>query len=87
MPFQHGDAQVPHASFQVGEFMTSMDYISGGISPHTDLINTLKIPQFCEDNTHLPLRVLPFGLSTIPRVFTKVLVNATAFLQKQEIHV
>lgn len=36
---------------------------------------------------HLQFKVLPFGLSTASRVFTKLLVNAVAHLRQWGIHV
>lgn len=35
----------------------------------------------------LQFKVLPFGLATVPRVFTKVLVNPITYIRQQGVHV
>lgn len=43
--------------------------------------------RFCVADHHLQFRALPFGLSTAPRVFTKMLINPIAQLRQWGIHV
>lgn len=37
--------------------------------------------RFCVERMHLQFKALPFGLSSAPRVFTKLLVNPVAYLR------
>ena len=42
--------------------------------------------RFCVNNKHYQFKALPFGLSTAPRVFTKILVNLVVALRQRGIH-
>ena len=70
-----------------GQWLTSLDfkdaYFHIGINP-ADRHNLL----FCHDDTNWPFTVLPFGLSTSPRVFTKILkpVPVYAYLHQVKLH-
>lgn len=71
---------------QPREFLTSLDlteaYLHIPIHP-----GHRRFLRFCVGEQHLQFKALPFGLSTAPRVYTKVLVNPVSHLRQQGIHV
>lgn len=73
-------------AFQLREFLTSLDlteaYLHIPMHPSHH-----RFLHFCISKQHLQFKALPFGLSTAPRVFTKVLVNPVSHLRQQGIHV
>lgn len=73
-------------ALQPGEFLTSLDLIEAYL--HVPIHRShRKFLHFCVGRDHLQFKALPFGLSTAPRVFTKLLVNPVSFLRQQGIHV
>lgn len=46
-----------------------------------------KLLQFTVDKSHFQFKVLPFGLRSAPRIFTKVLAPVSVFLRKQRIQI
>lgn len=72
-------------TLQPGEYMTSLDlteaylHVPNHPSDHRFL-------RYFIDGIHLQFKALPFGLSTAPTVFTKLLVNPVAYLRQQGLH-
>lgn len=72
-------------ALQPGEFMTSLDLTEAYL--HVPILPAhRRFLRFCVGGVHLQFRALPFGLSTAPRVFTKLLVNPIAYLRKKGLH-
>lgn len=73
-------------ALQPDEFLTSLDlteaYLHVPIHP-----SHRRYLRFCLDQQHFQFKALPFGLSTAPRVFTKLLVNPVSYLRLRGIHV
>lgn len=73
-------------ALQQGDHMTSLDlteaYLHVPIRP-----SHRRFLCFCIDGMHLQFKALPFGLSTAPRAFTKLLVNPVAYLRQQGFHI
>ena len=74
-------------ALQQGQWLTSLDlkdaYFHIGIDPADR-----RYLRFCHNGTAWQFTVLPFGLSTSPRVFTKILkpVLAFAHLHRVKLH-
>ena len=69
-----------------GEWMASLDLKDAyfHVSVHHAHRRFLR---FCLEGVHYQYRVLPFGLSTSPRVFTKVLAPVIESLRVQGVHI
>ena len=83
----YGDASVNPQGPSQGQWLTSLDlkdaYFHIGIHPADR-----RYLRFCHNGTSWQFTVLPFGLSTSPRVFTKILkpVLAYAHLHRVKLH-
>jgi hypothetical protein len=67
------------------EWLTSMDLKDAYL--HVPLHRSFrKYTRFCFDGVCYQFRVLPFGISTAPRVFTKVMLVAAQLVRKRGIH-
>jgi hypothetical protein len=71
-------------ALQVGEYVTSVDLKDAyfHVAIHKD---DKKFLRFVVDNEVYEFQVLPFGLSTAPRVFTRVVAALVAYLRKRGI--
>lgn len=73
-------------ALQLGEYRASLDLKEAYLHVPFLPIHRLYL-RFCVADQHFQYRALPFGLSTPPRVFTKVLVNIVAHLWMKGIHI
>lgn len=65
--------------------MTSLDLTEAYL--HVPILHShRRFLRFCVEGVHWQFKALPFGLSTAPRVFTKLLVNPVSHLRKQGLH-
>lgn len=72
-------------ALQPGEFMTSLDLTETYL--HVPIIPShRRFLHFCVNGLHFQFKAPPFGLSTAPGVFTKLLVNPVAYLRKEGLH-
>ena len=73
-------------ALQQGEFLTSLDLTEAYL--HIPIFPThRRFLCFCVGTHHYQFKALPFGLSTAPRLFTKILVNLVVQLRHQGIHI
>ena len=74
----YGDSSVNPRALHQGQWLTSLDlkddYFHIGIDPADR-----RYLRFCHNGTTWQFTVLPFGLSTSPRVFTKILKPVLAY--------
>ena len=72
-------------ALQQGQWLTSLDlkdaYFHIGIHPADR-----RYLRFCHNGTAWQFTVLPFGLSTSPRVFTKILKPVLAYAHRVKLH-
>ena len=80
--FRMDTIQIVMDSLKVGEYVTSIDlkdaYFHVAIHP-----DDRKYLRFVVEGTPYQFQVLPFGLSTAPRVFTRVVKALISFLRKR----
>lgn len=69
-------------ALQPGEFLASLDLKQAYL--HIPILPAHRCYlRFCVGNRHYQYRALPFGLSSTPQIFTKILVNLVAHLRTQ----
>ncbi|XP_061491494.1 uncharacterized protein LOC133388926 [Rhineura floridana] len=73
-------------SLQEGDFLASIDLKEAYLRVPI-CIDHRKFLRFAFGSQHFQYRAMPFGLSSAPRVFTKVLLTLVAYLRLQGVHI
>lgn len=72
-------------ALQPGDYLTSVDLQKTYL--HVPIVEGHRhFLRFCVQGRHWQIRALPFGLSTAPRVFSKILIHPIVLLRDQGVH-
>ena len=84
--FQNGNSSLNNSSVGTGR-LGSVIGLKGCISTYSNVPPNRQFLRLCIQGKHDQFKAMPFGLATVPRVFTKLMAAVGGFLRNKQIHI